>query len=63
MEAKFKAGQQVRVTRKNGEIVEGAIRDWDYNCCTFEQEYDLDYLKDGKTWTIIGIPEANIEAL
>lgn len=63
MEAKFEAGQKVRVTSRNGKVVEGTIRDWDYNCCTFEPEYDLDYLKDGKMWIMIGIPEVNIDAL
>lgn len=62
MNAKFSKGQRVRVTKKNGEAVEGTINDWDYNCCTFEREYSLDYLKNGEIWTMIGIPESNIEA-
>ena len=63
MNAKFNKGQRVRVTKKDGEVVEGTINDWDYNCCTFDKEYSLDYLKNGDTWTLIGIPESNIEAL
>nr|DAG24688.1 MAG TPA: hypothetical protein [Caudoviricetes sp.] len=63
MNAKFNKGQRVRVTKKDGEVVEGTINDWDYNCCTFDREYSLDYLKNGDTWTLIGIPESNIEAL
>ena len=62
MNAKFNKGQRVRVTKKDGEVVEGTINDWDYNCCTFDREYSLDYLKNGDTWTLIGIPESNIEA-
>lgn len=62
-EAKFKQGQWVRVTRKNGTVTEGTIRDWVYNSCTFEREYSLDHQHDGRPWTMIGIPEANIEAV
>ncbi len=63
MEAKFEKGQRARVTKKNGKVVEGTIRDWGYNPCTFEREYSLDYMKKGKRWMMICIPEANIEAL
>lgn len=63
MEAEFEKGQRVRVTKNNGEVVEGTIRDWDYNPCTFAREYSLDYMKDGKRWTMICIPEANVEAI
>ena len=35
MEAKFKKGQSVRITKRNGEIIDGIVRDWDYNICTF----------------------------
>lgn len=38
MEAKFEKGQRARVTKKNGKVVEGMIRDWGYNPCTFERE-------------------------
>ena len=31
MEAKFKKGQSVRITKRNGEVIDGVIRDWDYN--------------------------------
>mgnify|MGYP007072987212 CR=1 FL=1 len=48
MEAKFEKGQRARVTKKNGKVVEGTIRDWGYNPCTFEREYSLDYMKKGK---------------
>lgn len=63
MRAKFEKGQRVRVTGKNGKTVEGTIAGWDYNCFTFEREYDLDYLKNGKLWTMIGIPENSIESI
>lgn len=47
MEAKFKKGQSVRITKRNGEVIDGVIRDWDYNICTFGREYNVDYMKDG----------------
>lgn len=28
MEAKFKKGQSVRITKRNGEVIDGVIRDW-----------------------------------
>ena len=31
MEVKFKKGQSVRITKRNGEIIDGIVRDWDYN--------------------------------
>lgn len=63
MKAKFEKGQQVRVTKKNGKTVEGTITDWDYNVCTFEREYSIEYLKDGEAWRMICIPEDCIVAL
>lgn len=49
MEAKFKKGQSVRITKRNGEVIDGVIRDWDYNICTFGREYNVDYTKDGRS--------------
>ncbi|MBU9916586.1 hypothetical protein KTR05_22025 [Phocaeicola vulgatus] len=43
MEAKFKKGQSVRITKRNGEIIDGIVRDWDYNICTFVREYNGKY--------------------
>lgn len=60
MEARFEKGQKVKVTTKSGKSIEGTVKDWDYNCCTFEKEYDIDYLKDGKVWTMIGVPKKSI---
>lgn len=47
MEVKFKKGQSVRITKRNGEIIDGIVRDWDYNICTFVREYNIDYMKNG----------------
>lgn len=60
MEARFEKGQKVKVTANNGKSIEGTVKDWDYNYCTFEKEYAIDYLKDSKVWTMIGVPEKNI---
>lgn len=57
----FKKGQLVIVTTKNGKV-EGVITSIDTNICTFEIEYSIDYLKDGKLWTIIGVPAQAIKA-
>jgi hypothetical protein len=58
--AEFNKGQSVVVTTKNGKV-EGAISSVDMNVCTFETEYSVDYLKDGKTWTMICVPARAIE--
>ena len=56
MEAKFKKGQSVRITKRNGEIIDGIVRDWDYNICTFVREYNIDYMKNGQVWTVRCFP-------
>ena len=65
MEVKFKKGQSVRITKRNGEIIDGIVRDWDYNICTFVREYNIDYMKNGQVWTVICVPEdvENIKSL
>lgn len=60
MTAEFKKGQSVVVTTKNGKV-KGVISSIGTNVCTFEVEYSVDYQKDGKTWTMIGIPARAIE--
>lgn len=56
----FKKGQSVVVTTKKGKI-EGVISGTDMNVCTFETDYSVDYLKEGKTWTMICVPARAIE--
>lgn len=63
MEAKFKKGQSVRITKRNGEVIDGVIRDWGYNICTFGCEYNVDYMKDCQVWTMICVPEDAIQEL
>jgi len=53
----FNKGDKVIVTRRNGAKISGTVRDWDYNVCTFEVEYSIDYLKDGKIFTLICVPQ------
>lgn len=57
---KFNKGDKVIVTRRNGEKISGTINDWDYNYCTFDVQYDVDYLKDGKKFTLICVPQTAI---
>jgi len=59
---KLSKGAKVVVVTRNGNI-EGVISGVDVNVCTFETDYSVDYLKDGKTWTIIGVPEKAIEII
>lgn len=56
----FKKDQSVVVTTKKGKV-EGTISCVDMNVCTFEVEYSVDYLKEGKTWTMICVPARAIE--
>lgn len=57
---KFNKGDKVTVTHRNGETLSGTIAGWDYNVCTFEVEYYVDYLKDGKIFTMICVPQTAI---
>lgn len=57
---KFNKGDRVTVTHRNGDKVTGIISGWDYNVCTFEVEYDVDYLKDGKIFTLMCVPRTAI---
>ena len=58
--SEFKKGQSVIVTTKNGNV-KGVISNVDTNICTWETEYSVDYLKNGKTWTMIGLPARAID--
>lgn len=57
---KFDEGDKVIVTRRNGAKLSGTVRNWDYNVCTFEVEYSIDYFKDGKIFTLICVPQTAI---
>ena len=53
----------MRITKRKGEIIDGIVRDWDYNICTFVREYNIDYMKNGQVWTVICVPEDAIKEL
>lgn len=58
MESSFKKGQDVTVRLNSGVTLDGKVLDWDYNICTFEKEYSVEYFgMDGNLWTMIGVPE------
>ena len=59
---KSKKGQPVNVHAKSG-IIKGIIKRVEVNLCTFEIQYDIEYRKDGKNWTMICIPETAITSL
>ncbi len=58
---KFKKGTDVSFHHKDG-VIQGKVSDYDYNSVTFKKEYNIDYKKDGKTFTMIGVPEDKIQA-
>lgn len=60
-EKKFIKGTSVIVTLKDGREIHGTVASVDTNICTWEEEYSVDYVKNNKTWTIIGVPAANIK--
>lgn len=61
-DSRFKFQKDTKVSFvKNGETINGIISDYDYNSVTFDKEYNVDYKKDGKTWTMIGVPEGKIQ--
>lgn len=56
---KFHEGDEVTFI-KDGKEMDGIISDYDYHSMTWKPQYSIDYMKDGKTWTVIGIPEDKI---
>ena len=57
---KFIVGTSVVVTLRGGKEIRGTIVSVDTNLCTWEEEYSVDYVKEGKLRTIIGVPASNI---
>lgn len=45
----------------NNGNVKGVISSVDTNICTWETEYSVYYPKNGKTWTMIGVPARAID--
>lgn len=58
---KFIVGTSVIVTLRDGKEIHGTIVSVDTDLCTREEgEYSVDYVKEGRLWTIIGVPASNI---
>lgn len=58
---KFIVGTSVIVTLRDGKEIRGKIVGVDINLRTQEEgEYSVDYVNEGKLWTIIGVPASNI---
>lgn len=57
---KFIVGTSVIVTLRDGKEICGTIVSVDTNLCTWEGEYSVDYVKEGKLRTIMGVPASNI---
>lgn len=61
---KFNKREKVNVFKNNGEICcSGTISGVHMNFCTYEKEYDVDYEKEGRVWTMICVPEKNIQTI
>ena len=58
-------GTKVIVSLKSGRVITGTIVDGDYNCFTFEKQYDVNYYDEqkGKELTMICVPERAIAVL
>lgn len=54
---KFKRGQVVKVTNRDGQVFQGKIKSAHVNACTFRDEYDIDYMYKGRIFTTICVPE------
>lgn len=57
---KFIVGTSVIVTLRDGKEIHRTIVSVDTNLCTWEGEYSVDYVKEGKLWAIMGVPASNI---
>lgn len=65
-ENKFKIGEIVVVSDKKENILyTGMVKGWDYNLCTFEIQYDIDYYnaKNERVFTLMGAPENKLQSL
>lgn len=58
----FQTGDRVIVHGKKGNI-EGVITDFGTHLMTWEETCDVDYDKDGKTWTLLSVPLDRIEKI
>lgn len=61
-DGKWQTGDRVIVHGKTKNI-EGVITDFDVNFMTYEENCDVDYEKDGRTYTMINVPLSRIEKI
>ena len=54
---RYAKGDEVIVTRDNGEVLEGVVSDADINLCTYKPSYCVDYYRGGIPLTLICVPE------
>lgn len=59
-DGKFQTGDKVIVHGRTQDI-QGVIKDFDIHLMTWEETADVDYEKDGRTWTLLGCPLSKIE--
>lgn len=59
-DGKFNTGDRVIVHMKDRDI-EGTISDFDTNIMTWKEVADVEYEKEGKTWTMCGVPLDKME--
>lgn len=58
----FANGTQVMITTKGGNTINGTIKGGDYNICTWDREYDVEYFntEHGRMFLMLGVPERAI---
>ena len=61
-DGKFETGDKVIVHSKKGDI-EGVIDDFGTHLMTWEETADVNYMKDGKEYTFLGVPLSKIEKI
>ena len=61
-DGQFQTGDKVIVHGRTQNI-EGVIKDFGTHLMTWEETCDVDYQKDGKTWTLISVPLNKVEKI
>lgn len=59
-DGQWKTGDRVIVHGRN-QTINGVIKDFGSNIMTWEEDCDVDYEKDGRTWTLLGVPLNKLE--
>ena len=61
-DGQFQTGDKVIVHGRTQNI-EGVIKDFGTHLMTWEETCDVDYQKDGKTWTLMSVPLSKVEKI